>query len=165
MTPESTAFDDNGQVIGVTEFAYPRDVAEVSAPDFDRHEIWRAALEFQNNIRRWSRTTKAANIRLDAAEYLICGKPYPADIARRHRVSERRVLQAVREVKNYIGILALHFTVRAFANADPRDFEPLSFISSAVYMENVFLTAEKARQAAHKAYLVWGPVNRIVCFF
>ena len=77
MTPESTAFDDNGQVIGVTEFAYPRDVAEVSAPDFDRHEIWRAALEFQNNIRRWSRTTKAANINRTSPNISFAGNHTP----------------------------------------------------------------------------------------
>lgn len=83
-----------------------RALQEAEPPAFDKGEIWRTALQFQNNIRRWSRTEKAALIRLDAAEYLVCGKPYPADIARRHRVSERRVLQAVREVRNYIGILA-----------------------------------------------------------
>ena len=67
-------------------------------------EILVMALRFQGNIRRWSRTRKAGDLRLDVAEFLVTGSPRIEAIAKRHRVSKKRVYQAAKEVKCHLDL-------------------------------------------------------------
>jgi len=72
-------------------------------PPISTKEVTRLTLEFVSDIMRWSRTTKAARLRLDCARYLVNGWPLIWQIAQRHKVTERRVRQALREVRKHVG--------------------------------------------------------------
>jgi hypothetical protein len=72
-------------------------------PPISNKEAARLTMEFVADIMLWSRSTKAARLRLDCARYLVTGFPLIWQIARRHKVTERRVRQALREVKRHVG--------------------------------------------------------------
>jgi hypothetical protein len=98
---ESEAFYEEVRY-GGEWFHYPDD-EPAGPPPISQKEVMRLTMEFVSDIMLWSRTTKSARLRLDCARYLVTGFPLPWQIARRHRVSERRVRQALREVKTHVG--------------------------------------------------------------
>jgi hypothetical protein len=71
-------------------------------PPISNKEMARLTMEFVSDIMRWSRTTKSARLRLDCARYLVNGWPLIWQIAHRHNVTERRVRQALREVRKHV---------------------------------------------------------------
>jgi hypothetical protein len=81
---------------------------EDSVAEFTRRELERLvmqlALQFVNDVRRFSRTSKAAELRLDCALAMVSGKPSVEAIAKRHKVSPRRVRQACRELRRHLGL-------------------------------------------------------------
>jgi hypothetical protein len=59
-----------------------------------------SALELAYNFERWSRTRSAAQVRILCAVHILTGgEPGIATIARRCKVSRRRVSKALREVR------------------------------------------------------------------
>ena len=67
-------------------------------------EMLLAAIAFMNDVRKSSRTRKAAEVRLDVVKYLTRGNPNPDEIAKRHGVTKRRVYQAMRELRADFGL-------------------------------------------------------------
>ncbi len=67
--------------------------------DADELEIYRSALRIADNMLSWSRTAKAGRLRFLAVMHVILGELDVDTIARRMKVSRRRVFQALREVR------------------------------------------------------------------
>ena len=72
---------------------------------FDKREVYLRAVDFAINMMAWSRTARCGRLRLDCARFIMNGTPRPEAIAKRHKVSTRRVFQAIREVKFHCGLL------------------------------------------------------------
>ena len=92
---------------GSTPFRYPEeeDPQADDCPPIDKREVQRMALSFMFEIKRFSRTRRAGDLRLAAAEYLVRGSPYPHQIAKRFKVTKRSVFQAIQEVKRHVGLV------------------------------------------------------------
>jgi hypothetical protein len=67
--------------------------------DADELEIYRSALKLADNMLSWSRTANAGRLRFLAVMHVILGDPPVDVIAKRMKVSRRRVFQAIREVR------------------------------------------------------------------
>jgi hypothetical protein len=100
---EEEAFyeESHGPKVGA-DFIYFDD-GPTGPPPISSKETARLTMEFVADIMLWSRTTQSARLRLDCARYLVTGFPLIWQIARRHGVTERRVRQALREVKRHVG--------------------------------------------------------------
>jgi hypothetical protein len=98
---EYEAFRESARY-GGESFRYPDD-EPAGPPPVSSKEVARLTMEFVADIMLWSRTAKVARLRLDCARYLMTGFPLQWQIARRHKVTERRVRQAIQEVKTRVG--------------------------------------------------------------
>jgi hypothetical protein len=98
---------------GVTDFVYPFAMPPAPSPGRDDPELMgrtldllelqsvRAAMRLCENMITWSRTVKAGKLRMLAVQYVIFGEPDVDTIARRMKVSPRRVFQVAREVRGH----------------------------------------------------------------
>ena len=102
MDEEEAFYEETRGQKAQADFIYS-DEEPAGPPPLSSNEVARLTTDFVVDIMLWSRTTKAARLRLDCARYLITGFPLPWQIARRNNVTERRVRQAIREVKHHIG--------------------------------------------------------------
>jgi hypothetical protein len=97
---------------GTNPFVYPGDGQHANTgprrddPDFMDRTIhlleWQSvssAIKLMKNMAAWSRTRAAGKLRMLVVQYVIFGEPDVNTIAKRMRVSRRRVFQVVREVK------------------------------------------------------------------
>jgi len=79
-----------------------------SVAEFQRRELEKLvmlkALQFVNGIKRFSRTDRAFELRLDVALAMVSGSPTIEQLARRHKVSERRVRQTLKELRRHLGL-------------------------------------------------------------
>jgi hypothetical protein len=109
---------------GKTPFLYPEDGDQSAGrpreddPQFmeqivDLFELQsvRSAIKLMHNVMAWSRTPAAGKLRMLAVQYVIFGEPGIDTIAKRMRVSRRRVFQAIKEVRGHCQpILKRNFT-------------------------------------------------------
>jgi hypothetical protein len=79
-------------------------VKKIFKPAISEREIQGRALRFANAILSFSRTHRAAQLRLLAARHLITGSPTMAQICKRMGVSKRQVQRALRFVRAYCGV-------------------------------------------------------------
>ena len=86
------------------DFDEKRPNTKVFKPAIEEREIQARALRFAHAILTFSRTHKAARLRLLAARNLLSGSPTVEQIIRRMGVSRRQVLRAKRFVRAYCGI-------------------------------------------------------------
>jgi hypothetical protein len=110
---EKEAFLESARY-GKTPFLYPNDGQHpVGRPgeedprfmerivDLFELQSVRSAMQLMHNVMAWSRTPAAGKLRMLAVRYVIFGEPTIDEIARRMKVSRRRVFQVVREVKGH----------------------------------------------------------------
>jgi hypothetical protein len=64
-------------------------------------EIFSSALELFDSMARWSRTKDAGRLRQLAVLHVVCGEPSVDVIAKRLKVTRRRVFQCLREVRGH----------------------------------------------------------------
>lgn len=67
--------------------------------DADELALYKSALKLADNLLSWSRTAAAGRLRLLAATHVLTGEPDVDTIAKRMKVSRRRVFYALREVR------------------------------------------------------------------
>jgi hypothetical protein len=67
--------------------------------DADELGAFRSALQLADNMMRWSRTSQAGRLRFLCAMHIVLGEPDVDVIAKRLKVTPRRVRQAIREVR------------------------------------------------------------------
>ena len=91
-TPDFVFFDEEG----------PN--TKVWKPAIAEREIQARGLRFAHAILTFSRTQKAAQLRLLAARNLITGSPSVEQICKRLKVSKRSVERAKRFVRAYCGV-------------------------------------------------------------
>ena len=75
--------------------------------DVDELETYRLALKLADNMLAWSRTAKAGRLRFLCAMCIVLGEPDVDTIAKRMKVTHRRVRQALREVRAHCEPLSI----------------------------------------------------------